>query len=115
MNTNNLRLDIGNRIREARLSAGYTQEAFAELIDISVNFVSEIENGKKGMSQETLYKLCKNLQLSADFILFGSDPEPIPHDLVNLVNALPEKKLNSLIKYASALQEMRISQNEEDS
>lgn len=43
-----LRLAVGERVRNYRLSNHYTQAYFAEMIDISVNFLSEIENGKKG-------------------------------------------------------------------
>lgn len=66
-----LRLAVGERVRNYRVSNSYTQADFAKKIDISVNFLSEIENGKKGMSQETLYKLCEYFDLSADYILFG--------------------------------------------
>ena len=37
--------DIGQRIRQLRLLNDYTQAEFAEAIDISINFLSEIENG----------------------------------------------------------------------
>lgn len=64
---------MGERVRSYRISNSYTQADFAEKIDISINFLSEIENGKKGMSQETLYKLCEHFGLSADYILFGRE------------------------------------------
>lgn len=48
--------EIGQRIRQLRLLSDYTQAEFAELIDISINFLSEIENGKKGVSQIHLPK-----------------------------------------------------------
>ena len=37
---------LGKRIREERLSRGITQEQLAEMADISLNFMSLIENGK---------------------------------------------------------------------
>ncbi len=49
---------VGKRIREYRLQHHYTQLQFAEKINIPVNFLSEIENGHKGMSQDTLANLC---------------------------------------------------------
>ncbi len=73
MNTRDLKLAVGERVRNYRVSNKYTQADFAEKIDISINFLSEIENGKKGMSQETLYKLCEQFDLSADYILFGKN------------------------------------------
>jgi transcriptional regulator with XRE-family HTH domain len=44
---------------------------FAESVDISVPFLSEIENGKKSMSQEILHRICSTHHVSADYILFG--------------------------------------------
>lgn len=38
---------IGQRVRQLRILNDYTQAKFAELIDISINFLSEIENGKR--------------------------------------------------------------------
>ncbi len=73
MDVQELRSAVGERVRNYRVLNSYTQTDFAEKIGISVNFLSEIENGKKGMSQETLYKLCEYFGLSADYILFGKN------------------------------------------
>ena len=48
--------EIGQRIRQLRILNDFTQAEFAESVDISVNFLSEIENGKKGLSGDTLPK-----------------------------------------------------------
>ncbi len=73
MDAQKLKSAVGERVRNYRISNSYTQADFAEKIHISINFLSEIENGKKGMSQETLYKLCEHFGLSADYILFGKE------------------------------------------
>lgn len=44
---------LGNRIRKTRMNCGITQEKLAEMVDISTNFMSLIENGRN-MSVETL-------------------------------------------------------------
>ena len=62
---------IGERVRYCREDTGYTREQFAEEAGISPQFLAEIENGKKGMSAETLYRLCDAFYLSADYLLFG--------------------------------------------
>jgi len=41
-----------------------TQEQFAEILDISVDFLSLIERGKNAPSFETLDKMAKRLKLS---------------------------------------------------
>ena len=67
---------IGARIRLQREYIGYTREQFAELIEVTPKFCSDIELGIKGMSVPTLCKISKVLRLSADYILFGQDGQP---------------------------------------
>lgn len=100
---------IGKRIHEFRITNGYTQAQFAEIIDISVNFLSEIENGKKGMSQDTIFKLCNHFDISADYILFGQKKEDsLPKNtLLELANQLSDEDLEILIEYLTALKKMR--------
>lgn len=59
------------RIRKAREDAGYTRETFAELLDVSVSYMAEVERGRTGFSVKMLIKICKVLGLSADYVLFG--------------------------------------------
>ncbi|MCM1288797.1 MAG: helix-turn-helix domain-containing protein [Clostridium sp.] len=100
--------DIGKRIREVRISNGYTQAEFAECINISVNFLSEIENGKKGISYETLYNICDYFTVSADFILFGhiADIKPTVK-IIELSNKLSISEITTLTEYLEALKKMK--------
>ncbi len=59
------------RIRNAREDMGYTREKFAELLEVSVSYMAEVERGRTGISVKMLIKICKVLGLSADYILFG--------------------------------------------
>ncbi len=95
----------GQRIRQLRTTNDYTQAEFAELTDISVNFLSEIENGKKGLSQDTLAKICKQLNVSADYILFGFKQKSA--SLVDLANTLTIEELETTIRYLRSLIEMK--------
>ena len=102
------RWDIGSRIRECRVNNRLTQAEFAESIDISINFLSEIENGKKGLSYETLYAICKNHSISADYILFGNPTEADRYStIIDISNKLTERELRTLIKYLEALLELK--------
>ena len=40
----NLKRSVGKRVHDFRVQHDYTQAQFAEFMDISVNFLSEIEN-----------------------------------------------------------------------
>ena len=61
------------RIRKAREDLGYTREKFAELLDVSVSYMAEVERGRTGISVKMLVKICNVLGLSADYVLFGED------------------------------------------
>ncbi len=62
---------IGARIREKREILKLSREKLAEVIDISPQFLAEIELGRRGMSSLTLYKICNTLSVSADYIVLG--------------------------------------------
>ena len=58
-----LRKRFGQRVLGIRLKKGMTQERFAELLDISVDFLSLIERGRNALSFETLEKMAKRLRV----------------------------------------------------
>ena len=68
---NSLNVEIGKRVREQRMLMGYTREQFAEALDISERFATDIELGNRGMSFTTLIRLCNLLSVSSDYILMG--------------------------------------------
>ena len=64
-------ITMGLKIAYYRKKAGYTQEAFAELIDKSVNFVGQVEGTGtvRGVSLETLFKIAQVLKVSPSKLL----------------------------------------------
>lgn len=64
-------MQAGNRIRRLRENLHMTREALAEKADVSAKFIYEIENGNKGFSAATLYRLANSLNVSCDYILHG--------------------------------------------
>ena len=58
-----LRRRFGTRLRQIRQARGLTQEKFAELIGISVDFLSLIERGINAPSFETLDQIGERLKL----------------------------------------------------
>ena len=81
-------IGIGGRIRSAREAAGLTQEKLADLIDVSVQFISDLERGKSGLSVETLIKTCSVLQVSSDYILFEKLDKNIRYDFLMRLEGL---------------------------
>ncbi len=78
-------LEVGQRIIERRKSLGLTQEALAEKADVTTQFVSYAESGKRAMRPENLLKLSVALGVSADYLLTG---EIIDKDLLVIANKL---------------------------
>lgn len=79
--------DIGNRITELRKRLGWTQEELAEKADLTPQFVSYAESGKRAMRPENLLKLSKALNVSADYLLTG---EIIDKDLLILSDKIKQ-------------------------
>ena len=83
---------LAKRIRRQREELSLTREQFAERVDISPQFLAEIENNTKGMSAETLYKICDKLELSADYILLGrQSTKGIQTPAVALLDKIPSE------------------------
>jgi transcriptional regulator with XRE-family HTH domain len=57
-----LRKKFGMRVRQIRMERGMSQERFAELVDVSVDFLSLIERGINAPSFETLEKIARKLR-----------------------------------------------------
>lgn len=99
---------IGRRIRKLRLEHDISQEEFAESIDVSTNFVSELENGRKGMSVETLCNLTEQYQVTADYLLFGLPNGFLsPASLEEALSALPTEDIPVIIQYLQSLYKIR--------
>jgi transcriptional regulator with XRE-family HTH domain len=60
---------LGKRVRIRRKALGLTQEKLAEIVDVSTSFIGHIERGTRKLSVETLYELCKALDVSADYLM----------------------------------------------
>lgn len=67
-----INLEIGRRVRALREERRFSRERLAEKADISVQFLADIEMGRKGMTVQTCRNLVLALDCSADFLLFGA-------------------------------------------
>lgn len=61
-------IKIGKNIQKIRKSNGYTQEKLAEEIEVSVRYISDIEQDKSKPSYEVLIKICNIFQIGLDQI-----------------------------------------------
>jgi transcriptional regulator with XRE-family HTH domain len=66
-----INIQIGEQVRIAREQAKLTQEQFAERIEVSPQYISDLERGVVGISIPTLKRACITLGVTSDQLLFG--------------------------------------------
>ena len=81
------------RIKDYRKRLGYTQEQFAELIELSVSSYTKIENSFQKPSLDTLIKISEKMNISMDYLLFGREKalEPDAWDVLNSIILFADK------------------------
>ena len=67
-------MDIGARMKQARLLAGLTQQQVADALDKTKAAVSNFENDNNKPSIETLIAFAKETKVSLDWLLLGVQP-----------------------------------------
>lgn len=60
----NLRQEVGNKIRSTRLEKGLTMRAVADAIGMEENNYSRFEKGKTNPTLKSLFKICQVLDIS---------------------------------------------------
>ena len=59
---------MGKRIRRQRRWMDISQEQLAELVGVSTSFIGHIERGTRVPSLDTIWRMCKALEVSMDHI-----------------------------------------------
>jgi transcriptional regulator with XRE-family HTH domain len=79
MTESDLRAVLGGNIKRYRNFRGLSQAKLAELLDISPNFISDLETGKRWLSSDTLVNLACVLNIEVYEFL---KPEQAPEDTI---------------------------------
>ncbi|MCM1258582.1 MAG: helix-turn-helix domain-containing protein [Roseburia sp.] len=90
--------EVGKRIMERRKKLGMTQEMLGEKSELTTQFVSYAEGGKRAMRPENLMKIANALGVSCDYLLTG--------DIIDKDKLLLSEKLDKLTP-----EEVRIVEN----
>lgn len=61
-------MKIGKTLQQIRRSNGYTQEKLAEKVEVSVRYISDIEQDRSKPSYEVLVRICNLFKISLDQI-----------------------------------------------
>jgi len=90
MNNKELLGIVSSNIRQYRLRGKWSQSSFAEKTDVSINFLSDIENGKKWPSINTMIKFAKAFNLEV-------------YELFKPENMLPDNPSHVIAKYTKEI------------
>ena len=88
MTETDLRAIFSQNIKRFRNYRKLSQADFAEKVDISIPFLSDIENGKKWVSPATLVKIAEALNIET-------------YELLKPENIIPDNAVNILEKYTA--------------
>ncbi len=98
-------VEVGNRIREIRKKYNVTMRDLAEALDISEQYMGEIERGKHFPSLDKLVIYLNQFDVSADYILYGTLPEKVPSPEANdLTKNLPNLDKQELQAFTDMLE-----------
>lgn len=95
---NQLAKDIGARIAQRRKELGWTQEQAAEKADLSQQFFACVERGIKNIRAESIIKISKSMDISADYLLMGKCTNIDRSNITKLFNELDHTQLMLLEK-----------------
>lgn len=106
----NKKRQIGLRVRAFRLERQLTQEQLAEMIDRSVETISNLERGVSLPNEATLHRLAQTLDVSLEDLLkertSSSTKRPIDYYRASeVLKLLDEKKLKLAYKLLKAIAE----------
>lgn len=96
---------LGSILKAAREKAGITIEALAEKARITERYLYRIENEGKKPSFDVLYKLIRELSISADSIFYPEKPSKDSEieNLLRMLSACDERSLEVVKATVKAL------------
>lgn len=93
---------IGKRIQNRRKQLLLTQKQLAEMMNVSIQMVSNLERGNKAIRIDNLINLSQILDISTDYILTGKETTDDIQALTARIAQLPEKErkmVEMLVEY----------------
>ena len=106
VNSESIKKIFGNNLRRLRLARGITQEQLAEMLDMQVQSITFIENGRTFVSSEVIAKICNFFDVSVEvmfkpqFIEQTGKAENLKKEIIQMMSDCNDKILT---KYRNIL------------
>lgn len=99
--------EIAERIKEARLAKGMTQDELAKALGLkSRSSINKMEKNTYEIGLERLKEIAKALDVDSDYLIFG-DAEDKQEEATRLFSQLPEAKQETVLQLLRSLNEAR--------
>lgn len=98
---------IGKRIRDIRIAKGLTQEYVANMANVNISHISNIENNRVKISLTTLVKVCNALNVTIDYILneeYLDSSAPLEQSIMNALHKCDNETKERILKIVTILQ-----------
>lgn len=76
-----INIQIGKRLQTARENSGYTQEVFAETLDVGVEHYRKIESGVYGLQPEKMLILYEKYRIEPTYLVTGDTNHKVDIEL----------------------------------
>ena len=86
-----INIQIGKRLQTARENSGYTQEVFAETLDVGVEHYRKIESGVYGLQPEKMLILYEKYRIEPTYLVTGDTNHKVDIELF-LANCSREER-----------------------
>ncbi len=93
-------MNVGDRIKSARIDAGITIKELATIINVSKGTIMNYESNKTPIPVETINKIAKATGKHPYIIAFGEESKTLDNDLRSLleeINTLNQKEQEAII------------------
>lgn len=104
---------MGIRLAQARNAARLSQEKLAERIGISPGHLSKLERGVAAISLTDLNRICEELDVEADWILFGQQAPATADQLERMERLVRQCDSRTLSIMLDACERLAQIENEE--
>lgn len=99
---------IGMRLKQARLDKKITQEKLAEMLDVSVAYISRVECGSTEINMKRLAEICGLLDVSLSYVLediSSTSSAYLNTAFTDLLKNCPPEKIDLIYKIAKIIVE----------
>lgn len=96
-----MELSIIERVKKVREDNKMSQKEFSEVLGVSLGYVGGVETGRNPINHTFLTSLKEKFNISADWLLFGTEPQSNIDDVLRLSLALDDAHRHILMSTGS--------------